>query len=304
MRVCVILVLDATRSSERSDREARHVARREHVVSPAGPPVLVDENAVVDLEAGGLSELCHRDDSEPGDDRLRFDRRSALRRHETRRDLLDALARENRDALLAVVVVDECREVCGEETCADPVVREDDRHVASVRRESGRDLRADEAAADHGHPQPVAGELREDGGSRRACGSRRRRRRPKAASSACHRLRAAPSRTRASRPCRRSRSVRRGRVRRLGGRCGARRRARASRGTPSSLPSRSTGPSSEAAARTARVAQRRACRSSRTRRDREFRGTRSRPSYLRRRSGTGTPPSVRDRNRRRSACAL
>ena len=290
----MILVLDAPRSAERRNREARDVTGREHVVSSAGPPVLVDEDAVVDLEAGGFGEVRRGDDSEPGDDHIRLDRRAVLRRHGPGADLLDELSRENGDALLAVVVVDERRELCGEETCADPVVREDDGHVASVRRERGGDLGADEPAADHGDADSVAGEARAAAGSRRASGSRRRRRRrPTAGVAACHRSRAGPSRTSASSPVS-SVAVARIEVERDDASAGVDLDAELGRpaehgalllAAPQRLRQRRAGVR-------ARVLRREHPDRARPRRDRGFRDTRHRPSSRRRRSGSDTPPSA------------
>ena len=58
-----------------------------------------------------------------------------------------------------VVVVHEGGELRREEASSDSVLGKDDRHRAAVHRECGGDLRADEAAADDGHPDSLAREL-------------------------------------------------------------------------------------------------------------------------------------------------
>ena len=75
----VVLVLDAQRRPERSDGEARHVAGGEDVVAPADAAAVVDDDPVVEREPGPRRELLVRDDPEPGDDRVRLERRAAPR---------------------------------------------------------------------------------------------------------------------------------------------------------------------------------------------------------------------------------
>ena len=55
-------------AAERGRREARDVARCEHVVATAGAAVLVDDDAVSDGQAGRSGELRRRLDPETGDD--------------------------------------------------------------------------------------------------------------------------------------------------------------------------------------------------------------------------------------------
>ena len=75
------------------------------------------------------------------------------------------LAREDRDALLAVVVVDERRdELAGKRRAPIPSSGNDDRHRASVRGQRGGDLGADEAAADHRDARSPSASARVDGG--------------------------------------------------------------------------------------------------------------------------------------------
>ena len=57
MRLRVILVLDPEAAAERGNREARHVAGGEDVVAPSDAAQLVDDDPVVDGEAGGLGEV-------------------------------------------------------------------------------------------------------------------------------------------------------------------------------------------------------------------------------------------------------
>jgi hypothetical protein len=126
----MILVLYAPRSAERRHREARHVTRCEHVGTPTGSSVLVDEDAVIDVQFGLLGEVGTWNDPETGDNDVGFERSArAGRQSECRAvpsDLLDELFGQNFDALRTVVVVDEVREVGGEEAGADPTLRKDD----------------------------------------------------------------------------------------------------------------------------------------------------------------------------------
>ena len=75
----VVLVLHPDAGPEQRGGKTRDVARREEVVASADAPVVVDDDAVVDLEAGRLGELGLGNDAEPGDDDVRVERAPARR---------------------------------------------------------------------------------------------------------------------------------------------------------------------------------------------------------------------------------
>ena len=103
----------------------------------------------VDREAGGLGQVGGGLDSEPGDDDVRLERPSGSGRDEARTCSFHGLFGQHLDAVSAVLLRDEGGERRRQNARGDPVLREHHRHPAAVRRERGRDLRADEAAADH-----------------------------------------------------------------------------------------------------------------------------------------------------------
>ena len=155
----MILVLDPQRDAERGNREARDVAGGEDVVVTGDAAVLVDHDPVVDLEPRCLGELRVGDDAEPGDDCIGLELQAGLGLDRRARRLGDQLAGAHVNALLAVVVGDGRREAGGEEAMADAVLGEEHRHADAVADQPRRELRADEAAADHDDVRPLAGEL-------------------------------------------------------------------------------------------------------------------------------------------------
>ena len=108
------------------------------------------------VEAGRLGQVGGGLDAEPGDDDVRLERLSGSGRDEARTCGLDGLFRQHLDAVPAVLLRDEVGERRRQNACGDPVLREHHRHVTAVRRERGRDLRADEAAPDHDGARALA----------------------------------------------------------------------------------------------------------------------------------------------------
>ena len=145
---------------------------------PDHAPVLVHDDSVVDFQAGRFGELGVGDDAEPGDDA----RPPRARRRTRSRPLCPRPRRRARRCARRrpspVVVGDEPREAEREEAEADPRLREEHRHAAAAAGEAGRDLRADEAAADHDDARVPRARARAAAGSRRASGTRSRPRRP------------------------------------------------------------------------------------------------------------------------------
>ena len=159
VRVRVILVLDPHRRAERAHGEARDVAGGKHVLVPGYAPVLVHDDSIVDLQAGGLGKLGVRDDAQAGDDRVRVEHGAGLGLDPAPRGRGDELLGAHVDALRHVVVRHEPREAEREEAEADPRLREEHRDAAAAADEAGRDLRADEAAADHDDVRALRREL-------------------------------------------------------------------------------------------------------------------------------------------------
>ena len=154
----MVLVLDAEGASEHGAREVGDVTGREHVVPSVCPPVLVDDDAVLDREARRLGELRLRDDPEPGHDCVALERATGSRGDGRPLHRGDRLAGEHLDAPLAVVLGHELAEPLRQQTRIEPVLGDDHRHRTPVRRQRSGDLGADEAAADHDDSRPVAGE--------------------------------------------------------------------------------------------------------------------------------------------------
>ena len=94
---------------------------------------------------------------EPGDDRVGLDRAARARRDRVRAGRDDGLLGQHLDTLLAVIVGNERGEWGGQEPRGDARIREDHRHLPAGRRERGRDLGADEAAADDHDPRALGG---------------------------------------------------------------------------------------------------------------------------------------------------
>src|SRR5436190_16286332 len=159
VRVCVILVLDPHRRTECADGEPSDIAGGEDVLVPGYAPVLVDDDSVGGLEPGGFGELGMRDHAQSGDDRVRIERETGLRLDPVARCRCDQLLRAHVDTLLPVVLRHELREAEREEAEADPRLREEHRDAAAVVDETGRDLRADEPAADHDDVRPLGSDL-------------------------------------------------------------------------------------------------------------------------------------------------
>jgi hypothetical protein len=124
--------------------------------------VLVDDDAVVDLDPARLREVGAGQDSQPGDHDVGLDRAAAFgldaKHVSVPGDAADLLAREHVDALLAVVAVDELRKLGREDLRADAGVRKEERDVAAVHVERGAELRADEPASDDRRPSPLVRE--------------------------------------------------------------------------------------------------------------------------------------------------
>ena len=124
----MVLVLDSPEPAERRGKP-RHVARGEHVVPPFDPSVLVHEHAVVERKPRFLGKVGSRFDAEPGDDDVSIDRPSVdgddpQTRVARPSDLCNLLSGQDVDALRAVVLVDERRELRRKNPRADARVRE------------------------------------------------------------------------------------------------------------------------------------------------------------------------------------
>ena len=148
VRVGVILVLDAGHAGELRHREVGDVAGGEDVVAIADAAVHVHDDAVVHRETGGLGQLRVRDDPQPRHHdvalecpRAGLDRRAASHR-------AHPPAGQHLDAVLAVVVRDERRQLRRKDAGADARLRHDHRHGGADTDERCRQLRADEPAAD------------------------------------------------------------------------------------------------------------------------------------------------------------
>ena len=157
VRVRVILVLDAGVLAERGDREVRDVTGREDVVAVSRAAVFVHDDPVVDGKPRGDGELRCRLDPEPGDDDVGLDHAPGAGGEPPAAHGCDRLARQHLHALLAVVVRHELRERLGEQARGDRRFREHHGHVRPGARQRRRDLRADEAAADHGEARARSG---------------------------------------------------------------------------------------------------------------------------------------------------
>jgi hypothetical protein len=118
-----------------------------------GPEVLVDDDPVVDEQAGCLSERRLGHDADAGDDSLHLDPQTACGRDFELRppplDVAHPFPGTHVDALVAIVADEELRQVGRKEARADTLVRKEHRDLAALERECRRDFRADEAAAHH-----------------------------------------------------------------------------------------------------------------------------------------------------------
>ena len=150
--VGVAPVLDPALTAGDGVVEARDVADRIDVIDRRAE-VVVDDDAVVELEARSFEEPGLRldadaDDGEEGFDLLARGGHGAGQRAAVRPELLDLLAEQQLDAVLAVEVGDLVRELLRGERRHEVVALLDERDLEPAHAQRGRDLGADEAAAD------------------------------------------------------------------------------------------------------------------------------------------------------------
>ena len=150
--VRVAPVLDPARAPGDGVVEARDVADRVDVVDRR-PEVVVDDDAVVELDTRPFEKLgpgldADPDDGEEGFDLLARGGHAAGQRAAVRPELLDLLAEQELDAVLAVEIRDLARELLRGECGNQVVVPRDERDLQPEHPQRGSDLGADEAAAD------------------------------------------------------------------------------------------------------------------------------------------------------------
>jgi len=130
--------------------------------SVASAPVGVDHDAVCDRQSGVGGQLTVRLDTEAGDDSVHRERPSAAERDLHHLALpVDSRHRfrgQDGDVAVSVVVVQCRRQRRWKHARADPCFREDHRHPVKVERKRGRDLGANEAAADDQEAVMLLGE--------------------------------------------------------------------------------------------------------------------------------------------------
>ena len=73
VRLGVILVLDPETVAQGGDREVRDVTGGKDIFVPLDAPHLIDDDPIVDREAGGLGQAGGRLDAKPGDDDVRLE---------------------------------------------------------------------------------------------------------------------------------------------------------------------------------------------------------------------------------------
>jgi hypothetical protein len=129
----------------------RHVARR---VDPrhAGLEKFIDEDAAVRRDPGPVGEVRLRTHADSGDDEIRIQPLAALERDIRATDLGRGLAEPEDDAMLLVKRPDEVAELRSEHPLERTRFGSDDGHVETASPQSGRDLEADEARAQHDRP--------------------------------------------------------------------------------------------------------------------------------------------------------
>jgi hypothetical protein len=114
---------------------------------------LVDDDTASHLQPGGLCQPDIRFDSDPGDDDVDGDAIIAVGADEKLVcmpvDALDALTETDADTVFPKIHVQEIRKRTRIDAIADGGSRKDHRHFPPVHGKGGRNLRSDEAAADH-----------------------------------------------------------------------------------------------------------------------------------------------------------
>src|SRR5205823_4695810 len=133
----------------------RDVAGGEHVRN-RGPKLLVDENAVIDLEAGVAGQVGARRDADPHDGEVAVDRagagRAHARDHAVAFERLHALAEQQLDAALRMHIAIEAADLGAEDPLVRKLERVDHRDVEAALPGGGSELAADPARADDDYP--------------------------------------------------------------------------------------------------------------------------------------------------------
>ena len=145
-------MLDAAVLAEQRVVEARDVADGPHVLD-AGLEALVDDHAVVDLEAAVLEPTRRRRDADADDRELGLDDASARRLDGVERrasaERLHLVAEHELDAFTRVQVGEELHQLARAQDLEQALAAVHERHFEPELLQRRRDLHADEPRADH-----------------------------------------------------------------------------------------------------------------------------------------------------------
>ena len=160
-RVGVVLVLHAQPGAQRRIREVGDVPRGIHI-RMTGAAELVHQNSVVHRQARLLRQLHRRRDAQSRHQDLGHELAARSGAHHARPrapiEPRHPLPHAHRDSLLPIVVHEEARHIGGKHPGAEPRLRDEHRHVASLHPERRGDFAPDKAAADHAEAHALARE--------------------------------------------------------------------------------------------------------------------------------------------------